>query len=213
VFSPDGVHPYESTGHELYLAAIQRSFAKIEQAGVAPGPHEIPKALVADNWEHAKLVPLSALMLSKGWRKLDPAVDQKANQYKRYLPDLWKANRPGETISLRFKGTSVLVYDLLGPDCGQVSIQVDQLPAYIVPRFDAYCTYHRLATLPVADSVPDTIHTATIRLQRDQPDKLKILHQRRENTGITTLNPKVYDDTAWYAGAVLIIGDVLPGHG
>jgi lysophospholipase L1-like esterase len=210
VFSPDGVHPYETTGHELYLAAIKRSFAQIEQAGVAPGPHTLPQPLVADNWEQAKLVPLSAVSLSQDWRKLEPSEDRKADEYRRYLPGLWKANRAGASMTIRFKGTSLLVYDLLGPDCGQVSVQVDNLPAYAVSRFDAYCLYHRLGVLPVADSVPFGVHTVCLRILPDQPDKLKILHQRKENAAIATLDPKVYNDTAWYAGAILLVGDLIP---
>jgi len=210
LFSPDGVHPYEATGHELYFQAIKRSFAQIEQAGVAPGPHTIPPPVIADNWEQAKLIPLNAIGLSKDWQKLTPAQDKKAEEYSRYLPGLWKADRPGTTLTIQFKGTSLLVYGLLGPDCGQVSIQIDKLPAYTVSLFDQFCLYHRLGVLPVADSVPYGIHTATLRILPDQPDKLKILHLRQENAAITTLDPKFYNDTAWYAGAVLVVGDILP---
>ena len=125
------------------------------------------------------------------------------------MPGLWKANTPGETITLRFKGTALLIYDLLGPDCGQVSVQLDDKPPVVQSLFDAYSNYHRAATLQVADSVPDTVHTATIRLLPNQPDKLKILHQRQENAGIKELDPKIYNDTAWYAGAVLLLGDLV----
>ncbi|MCW3052189.1 MAG: acyl-CoA thioesterase [Chthonomonadales bacterium] len=208
VFSPDGVHPYPETGHELYLASIERSFAKIAHLGKA-GRHRLPAPLVADNWERAKLIPLSAVQLSTGWQKLDPATDPRAKQFQKRLPELWKTNKPGETITLRFKGTALLIYDLLGPDCGQVSVQFDDRPPVVSARFDAYSTYPRLATLPVADSAPDTIHTVTIRLLPDQPDKLKILHQRKENDNIKELDPKTYNDTAWYAGAVLLIGDLV----
>lgn len=212
VFSPDGVHPYESTGHELYLQAIQRSFAKIAAAAVVPEPHSLPTPLLADNWEQAKLVSLNDVALSGDWQKLKPSMDRKAEEYRRYLPGLWKADRPGATMTVRFKGTSLLIYDLLGPDCGQVSVQVDQHPAYDVSRFDAFCLYHRLGVLPVADSVPYGVHTAILRILPEQPDKLKILHQRKENAGITTLDPKVYNDTAWYAGAVLVVGEILPSQ-
>ncbi|MCW3097705.1 MAG: Acyl-CoA thioesterase [Chthonomonadaceae bacterium] len=57
--------------------------------------------------------------------------------------------------------------------------------------------------------MPDSVHTVTIRLLPEQPDKLKILHQRRENDIIKELDPKTYNGTAWYAGAVLLIGDLM----
>lgn len=208
VFSGDGVHPYPETGHQLYLECIERSMAKIAPMG-KPGRHRLPAPLLPDNWERAKLVPLSAVTLSAGWQKLDPATDPRAKQFQRRLPELWKTNKPGETITLRFKGTALLLYDLLGPDCGQVSVQFDDKPAVTQARFDSFSTYHRLATLPVVDDAPDTVHTVTIRLLPEQPDKLKILHQRRENDSIKELDPKVYNDTAWYAGAVLLIGELV----
>ena len=210
LFSPDGVHPYEGSGHELYLQAVKRGFSKIEENDTGPGPHQLPVPLRIDNWEQAKLVPLSRETLGYAWQKLDPLKDEKANQYRRYLPDLWKAERPGAYMQFRFKGTTLLVYDLLGPDCGQINVQVDKLPSYTVPRFDSFCTYHRLGTLPVADNMPEGTHTVTLRIEPEQPDKLKILHQRKEKSAITSLDPKVYNNTAWYAGALLVVGDILP---
>lgn len=208
VFSPDGVHPYPESGHQLYLESIERSMAKIAAVGKA-GRHRLQTPLRADNWERAKLIPLSAVTLSSGWQKLDPNTDPRAKQFQRRLPELWKTNKPGETITLRFKGTALQIYDLLGPDCGQVSVQVDDRPPVTRPRFDAFSNYHRLATLPVVEGAPDALHTVTLRLLPDQPDKLKILHQRKENDSIKKLDPKTYNDTAWYAGAVLLIGDLV----
>jgi hypothetical protein len=210
LFSPDGVHPYEDSGHELYFQTIKRCFPLIEEAGVAPGPHTMPSPLRGDNWEQAKLVPLSGVALSKEWVKLDASVDLKVGEYHRYLPGLWKADKPGASMTIRFKGSSLEVYDLVGPDCGQISIQVDKLPPYAVPRFDEFCLYHRLSVLPVAESVPNGLHTAVLTILPNQPDKLTILHKRKENEGITTLDPKVYNDTAWYAGAVLVLGEIVP---
>ena len=208
VFSGDGVHPYAETGHQLYLECLVRAMAHIARHGRV-GPHRLRAPLVADNWERAKLVPLSAVKLSGGWQQLDTAVNALAQRFRSRVPGLWKANQPGETMTLRFKGTSLLVYDLVGPDCGQVSVQLDDQPPVVQPRFDAFCTYHRLATLPVADGVPDAVHTVTLRLLLDQPDKLRILHQRKENENIKESDPKTYNDTAWYAGAILLIGDLV----
>jgi lysophospholipase L1-like esterase len=208
VFSGDGVHPYPETGHALYLESIERSMAKIEKVGKR-GRHRLPAPLLADNWEQAKLIPLSAVTLSTGWQKLDPATDTPAKRFQSRLPELWKTDKPGESITLRFKGTALLIYDLLGPDCGQVSVQFDDRPPVVQARFDSFSSYHRLATLSVADGAPDIVHTVTIRLLPEQPDKLKILHQRRENDIIKELDPKTYNGTVWYAGAVLLIGDLV----
>ncbi len=204
LFSPDAVHPYTDTGHQLYLEAVVRSFAKIEQAG-KPGPHAVAQPLTPKNWEQAKMVPLSKAKLSSGWRKLDPTTDPLARTFGNRLPELWAAKEPGESISVRFRGPTLRVYDLLGPDCGQVTIELDGNKTEVRPRFDSFCTYHRLATLSVAEGLADGPHTVKISIHPEQPDKVKILSQRNEKMD----DPKRFDGQAWYAGALLIIGDVV----
>ena len=41
VFSPDNVHPFPETGHELYLQAIVRSIPAIRAASKAPAAHPL----------------------------------------------------------------------------------------------------------------------------------------------------------------------------
>jgi lysophospholipase L1-like esterase len=204
LFSPDGVHPYTDTGHQLYLDAVVRSIPQIQSAG-SPGPHTLRKPLRADNWEQAAMVPLNRVKLSSGWQKLDPKTHTLAKRFAHRMPELYKANRPGETIDLRFRGTHLKIYDLLGPDCGQVTIRIDERNPVVKPRFDAYCTYHRLATLSVASDLPNTVHTVSLEIHPDQPDKAEILKKRNQKID----NPKRYDDTAWYAGAILIMGELV----
>src|SRR3954464_10729480 len=115
LFSPDGVHPYPDSGHDLYLQAVLRSMPII-RGDRKPERHVLPKALAADNYEKAKLVPLSKARLSPGWQKLDPATNSVARVFQNRMPQIWKANRPGESVSFTFKGTAVGIYDLLGPD-------------------------------------------------------------------------------------------------
>lgn len=210
VFSGDGVHPHPETGHQLYLECIQRSWPKIEAQSAGPvGPHKIPAPLVADNWEKAKMLPLSAAKLSSGWEKLDQKTHTIGKRFAIRVPEMWKTNKAGETLSFKFRGNAALIYDVLGPDCGQVAVQIDEKPVNRQPRFDSYCTYHRLATLPLVDEAGEALHTITIRLLPDQPDKLNILHKRAANANIKELDPKLYNDIAWYAGAILIIGDLV----
>ncbi len=204
LFSPDAVHPYPDTGHQLYLDAIVRSMAKIRRRG-KPGPHKLGTPFRADNWEAAKMIPLSRAQLSSGWKKLDPSTDSLAKRFGNRLPELWKANRPGESVTFRVRGSVVRIYDLLGPDCGQVTVKIDDRPAVVRPRFDAYCTYHRLSHLAVGRDLADAPHKITLTIHSDQPDKVAILSQRNEKMD----KPERFDDTAWYAGAVLILGDWL----
>ena len=201
LFSPDAVHPYPDSGHQLYLEAVVRSMAKIRRAG-KPGPHALPAPFVADNWEAARLIPFNRTTRSAGWQRLG-TTNTLARAFADRLPELWKASQPGESVTFRFRGTTAHIYDLMGPDCGQLTVVVDDQPPVVKPRFDAYCTYHRLNTLSVCEGLADTVHTVKVTIHRDQPDKVRILSQRGEKID----DPKRFDATCWYAGAILLLGD------
>ncbi len=204
VFAPDSVHPHPETGHELYLAAIVRSLAPIRAASGKAGAHTLGVPLVADNYERAQLLPISDAKLSAGFAKLDPAKDEMAKRYVR-LKDLHRAGTPGETITFKFKGTRAAIYDLVGPDCGQVIVTLDDQPAKIVPRFDAYCTNHRLSTLMLGTELPDAVHTVKIEIHPEQPDKAAILAKNKN----TIDKPERFDGTAIYPGAILLMGEMV----
>ncbi len=203
LFSPDAVHPYPDTGHQLYLEAIVRGMRQIKALG-HEAPHQLPAPFVADNWEEAKMVPLNRARLSAGWHKLDPGTNRLAKQFANRMPELWKADQPGDTIQFRFKGTAAGIYDLLGPDCGQVIVTLDDQKPVTRPRFDAYCTYHRLATLMIGSNLSNSVHTVKLEIHPDQPEKAKILSQRNEKID----DPKRFDGRAWYAGALMLIGEL-----
>jgi len=202
LFSPDSVHPYDA-GHQLYFEAVVRSWESIRRAG-EPGAHETGKPLVVDNWERAEMIPLAQAKLSPGWKQLEAGASL-VKSFGNRLPEVWSAAAPGESISFRFRGTTARIYDLVGPDCGQVTVVVDDQAPALKPRFDAYCTYHRLATLSVAEGLPEGLHTVKITVHPEQPDKVKILSQRGEKMN----DPKRFDGTAWYAGALLLIGELV----
>jgi hypothetical protein len=203
LFSADAVHPYPDTGHQVYLESIVRGMAQIKTTGQS-GPHKLGAPFVADNWEQAKLIPLSHAKLSAGWTKLNPASNSLARSFGKRLPEMWKANQPGETIQFKFRGTSAAIYDLVGPDCGQIIVTLDDQEPSIRPRFDAYCTYHRLASLAIGANLTNQVHAVKLEIHADQPDKGKILSQRNESMD----SPERFNDRAWYAGALMLIGDL-----
>ncbi len=205
VFAPDSVHPHPETGHELYLQAIVRSMEPIKAASVKGGPHALSSPLIATNYENAKLVPIGKTHLSTGFVRLDPTTDDFGKRWANRMTDLHKGSKPGDTITFKFKGTRCSIYDIIGPDCGQVSVTLDDSPAKIVPRFDSYCTYHRLSTLMIGSDLPDAVHSVKIEIQADQPDKAKILSQRNQ----TIDKPERFDGTAFYPGALLLVGELV----
>jgi lysophospholipase L1-like esterase len=204
IFSADGVHPHPETGHKLYLEAIVRSMAAIRAVG-KPGPHELKAPLVADNWEAAKIVAVTPKMLSAGWHKLDPTKDTLAKQFGNRMPDLWRAAAPGETLTFKFKGTGAAVYDIVGPDVGQVEVTLDGQPPRRIARFDPYCNSYRLQKLTIATDLPDANHTVKIAVSAEPPDKAAILAKRSQKID----DPKRYADNAFYPGALLLVGDLV----
>ena len=202
LFSTDGVHPHTDTGHPLYLDAVVRSMARFGGVG-EPSDHGLVAPLVADNMENAKLVPLDQARMSEGWTKLDPA-DGLGKRFGHRMPAVWRATEPGESITFRFKGTQAGVYDLLGPDCGQLTVTLDDGEPRTVRRIDPYCTYHRLASLTAGSGLEDVVHTVIIAVSPEVPDKREILFEH--NRPDFDKNPAKYEGTTWYAGALMLIG-------
>jgi len=86
-----------------------------------------------------------------------------------------------------------------------VIVTLDDQPARIVPRFDAYCVYHRLSVLNIGNNLEDTLHTVKIEIHPEQPDKAMILAKN----GNKIDKPERFDGTAFYPGAVLFVGELV----
>jgi hypothetical protein len=205
VFAPDGVHPHVETGHELYLQAVARSLPVIREASRATGAHKLGAPFIATNYEHAKLLPIDAVTLSKDFALLDAKSDAFGKRWASRMTALHKGSQPGATLSFKFKGTRAAIYDIIGPDCGQVIVTVDDQPPHTIPRFDSYCTYHRLATLGLGTELPDKVHAVKIEIHPQQPDKTKILATRNNKMD----KPDRFDGTAFYPGAILLVGELV----
>jgi hypothetical protein len=170
-----------------------------------PGPHALKPPFIADNWENARLVPLEPGMLSPGWKKLSP-TEGLGGAFHNRLPEIWEATQPGEKISFQFKGTAVKLYDLVGPDGGQAVCTLDGQTGPPQPRFDSYCTYHRLASLTLGEGLEDTVHTVTVEIHPDQPDRSSVVNQEKDKPGF---DPKRYEGTALRVGSIMLIGEIV----
>jgi len=209
VFSTDGVHPHVETGHQLYTAAIARSWPAITAASQAPGPHLLPKPLRADNWEAAKQVPITTAMLKGDWKTL-PADHQLAARFARNMPTLHQAIQVGASLEFKFRGHNAAVFDIVGPDGGKLKIEVNDSPPKTANRVDGYCTYHRMSKLQILSTAPTTgesIHHVRISLSADTLDKRDILFE--SNRPKFDANPEPYQAHTWFASSLLIIGDLV----
>lgn len=84
---------------------------------------------------------------------------------------------------------------------------MDDAAPKTVPRIDGYCTYWRIATLSTG-SGPSGPHRVAFRLEAGAPDKPQILFE--QNRADFEKNPAKYAENAWYASAILLLGDLLP---
>lgn len=202
LFSTDGVHPLDAA-HQVYADVVGEAIKAMPADG-KPGAHKLKAPLQADNWEDAKIIPLKPAMLSAGWRKLD--ATSPFNGFFNRMPEMWEATRPGERVSFRFKGTAAKLYDLVGPDGALVKITLDH-QTWTAPRFDRFCSYHRLATLNIGDGLADTEHTVSVEILPEQPDRSSVIDQEKLKPDF---NPKKYDGTALRVGGVMVVGKLSP---
>ncbi|WP_419581518.1 GDSL-type esterase/lipase family protein [Stieleria magnilauensis] len=204
VFSTDGVHPHVETGHRLYTEAIARCWPKFAAASDAPQPHPLPTPLRDDNWERAKMVAIEPEMLTGNWTKL-PADHALAKRFQRNMPELYQAEEPGATLTFTFEGTNAAIFDLVGPDGGQLRVRLDDNEV-TRNRIDGYCTYHRMATLRIGSELSPGRHSVTIELTPQQLDKREILFER--NRSDFDGKPDKYKNHTWYASSLMLIGDL-----
>ncbi|NQV27915.1 MAG: SGNH/GDSL hydrolase family protein [Rhodopirellula sp.] len=208
-FSKDGVHPLDA-GHQIYTDVVAEAVRHMsDQSTPVDHQSKLQQAFVEDHWQAAKMVPIDARMLSPEWKEL-PSDSRLAKSFGLRMGTLWETTEPGSRLTFQFRGTSAKLYDLLGPDGGQVVITVDgKTRPKPVPRFDSYCTYHRIATLSVADGLdPNELHTVTIEVHPDQPDRQSVAF-RLKDPDVELKSPK-YQGTCVRVGQILVLGDVVP---
>jgi lysophospholipase L1-like esterase len=209
VFSHDGVHPLDA-GHAIYagmLAEVLEGWIP----GAAPVDHgaKLARTLGPDSWEAAKIVPVTEAMLRGSWTRLS-REEGLGQRFGNRMDAIWEGREPGDRLSFRFRGRAAALYDLLGPDGGQVTVTVDGKPLpKPVARFDSYCTYHRIATLRLArDLDPDGIHEVTVEIHPEQPDRQPVAFRLKDPE--TELRGPKYQGTNVRVGGILLLGELVP---
>lgn len=207
-FSEDGVHPLDE-GHKIYSEVVAEGITAMEKVS-NPIDHTqlLEKAFVTDNWDQAKMVPISRQMLEGDWQELD-AEATFSKRFGNRMGVIWESKKPGSKLSFKVRGTAVKIYDLLAPDGGQVTITVDgKTQSKPVPRFDSYCTYERIATLSIADNLdPKVEHTVSLEIHPDQPDRTPVAFRLKDPE--KELKEAKYQGTNVRVSQILVLGDVV----
>jgi hypothetical protein len=205
-FSKDGVHPYPNTGHRLYTDAVVRSIPVIQGAAAGGRNHTLAEPLDADNYQNTAMLPLERAARTGPWTLL-PVDSSLAKSFSNRMGAVWKGE-PGAELKFKFKGSAAKIYDLVGPDCGKLEVTINGSVSSR-QRFDAYCTYSRLATTPLGSGLdPSKIHEVKVRVLPDKIDKNPILFEK--NRADFAKYPEKYAPTNWYAGAIFLVGELVP---
>lgn len=205
-FAGDGCHPRDE-GHEIYLQLLAEAILQMKDSRPVDHQAKLAKTFVADNHEAAKMIPLDAKMLSGDWKAL-AKDDNKQKAFGNRMGQIWTASRPGSKLHFKFKGSAARLYDLLGPDGGQVLITVDgKTQKKPVPRFDSYCTYHRIATLTlVAGADPNQVHDVIVEIHPQQPDRKSVVFRLKDPD--KELRAPKYQGTNVWVSQLMLLGEL-----
>ncbi|MFK5922575.1 MAG: SGNH/GDSL hydrolase family protein [Verrucomicrobiota bacterium] len=209
VFSKDGVHPVEA-GHRIYTEVISKALEDWNQDKITAIDHskKLATSFVPGHWQAAQMVVIDPAMLQGDWKKL-PAENSLMKKFSKRLGQLWQADTPGQSLNFRFRGSAVKLYDLLGPDGGQVIITIDGVRQdKLIPRFDSYCTYHRIATLKITSGLdPKKFHTIKVEVHPEQPDRKAVSHRLKNPE--KELQGEKYQGTRLRVGGIQFLGDKI----
>lgn len=205
VFANDGVHPGDQ-GHEQYLKDIIDAWDVMKTLPAVNHAPKLEKSYVPDNYEAAKMVSITPEMLKGNWKKLQEGDQQYG--FTNRTGEMWTASEPGSTLTFKAKASQIKIYDVLGPNCGQVTVTLDGKEGKPIPRFDSYCTWYRLATLWVGNDLdPNVVHTVTITIHPEQPDRHSVAF-RLKDPEKELAEPKFQGTNVWF-GKIMIIGDLV----
>ena len=168
VFSANGVNT-SPAAWQICARIIAEGCERLQNGRLVETKQSRGKALAQPFWAgamtRARQIPITKAMLSGNWQSREPGA------FRPHFEQIWFTNQPGATLTFRFKGTAASIFDLIGPDTGQVKITIDGKEAGVRHQVDPWCFYQRLSSLNIAGGLDDTMHTVTIELLAEPPDR------------------------------------------
>jgi len=187
VFSKDGVHP-GNEGHDIYRDVIARSMLTMQSVG-QPQAHPLPTPLEAHCWETAALVPVTQIAHSVGWKPVDTKSDavyrDDFGRTDAMLRGALKCDRVGETLTVKWTGTTIGFSDIPQGNGMAVEVTIDHAAPLTIKRVQSE-SWHRYARFFYLPEQTPGAHTAVLK--------------------VTQLPAGL----SFYAGQILIIGTPQP---
>ena len=205
VFCPDNVHPYVETGHRIYKEVLARSIDTMQEiTKVKAKKHRISKPINPEYFSDTKMLDFPKARLSNNWEVIPVSDDDRFKGFGRFLDKVGRACKTGETISFRFRGKAIGVYDIMGPDAGKIVIEIDGEVRDTISRFDSYCTYRRM-NFVIIDKLEDKEHQVVFKVIAEPFDKRCILTKKED----LDQHPEKYKEYCWHVGKILIDGELI----
>ncbi len=223
LFSTDGIHPLKAGGN-LYAAAIARGIEKMK------GPsqmeiHSLPQPLISAEWDVAGMyIPSDLADFDVKWAAF-PTEGSKLKAFNGWFDTLMVAEEKGACFSFTFEGDLFGLFDIGGPEVGQLEVWVDghQIglhksqsgrfqPYQMVAenhgniqlnRFNAYCNNRYRGQYDVI-KVPKGTHEVSFRISPLRADKKMILGPSQQED--IDRHPAKYDSSKIYLGRILLRG-------
>ncbi len=165
-----GVHPAPA-GNRICADMIEQmlsdAWSKQLSADAKPLTFELPKPLDAGNYGHGRFVSVKDAAIRNGWTVGIPDWQKlPGSKRPRFTSlEMLTADDVGAECSLKFKGQSLGVFVVAGPDAGIISVSIDG--GAFEPR-DLYHNYsgglHYPRTVMLATDLADGEHTAVLRI-------------------------------------------------
>lgn len=204
VFTSDNVHPLSASGHPLYAATITRRLSEI--AGYAARkPHILPAPVFSDCWEKGTIVYMDGISKDASWKALG-ADHPFMQSYNRFFDHLYQG-KPGSSLTFRFKGTVIGLYDFIGPKSPILDVTIDGEKKEVM-RFDRHCSYDRMSYIILADSLEDGLHQVDIEVSAKRIDKADVFSSSPGNLEKLQASPEMFDGIEYTIGGLLIVGEL-----
>src|SRR5690606_8865640 len=226
LFSHDGIHPLKKGG-DLYAMAMARSILKMSKQDKDEAEMALPNALHTELWDEAHMYsPREIASFDQHWRDVS-SNDSHLNMFSGWFDTLTTAYQAQATCSFSFEGDLFGLFDIGGPEAGQLEIWIDGKKVKLEPneesgfqffrtneesrdsllnRFNEYCNNRYRGQYNVI-AVPYGVHHVKYVISPLRADKAAILGEKQQQDILS--NPEKYDHNRIYLGRILLRGKPL----